>query len=285
MPERLFEYSKLKDEQDEVIKQLHDHGYIAVIGVEGREDLYMNFLKELQAFIALPEEERKKSTPENSYEQGYSVGTEVLEGVPDTHKSSFYGNVKTPESVWPIAVPNFKNAFMALHEMNTSVGHELLELIGQPLKEHFVNSRALHYLNVQDRKEGSSLNWCGMHRDHSVLTCLAPAYYIKDGQRIPAPEDSGLFIRGHHVKGVPMGAILFQIGETLELMTNGKVIATDHWVQKAFNCERLTYVSFISPKEDYVINSDCGAYSDRYQPGMTFKEFETATYKKYYSAD
>lgn len=280
--EILFEYSKLREQREQVIKQLHDHGYIAVVGVEGREEMYTKFLTELQNFIALPDEEKKKSSPENNYEQGYSVGTEVLEGVPDTHKSSFYGNHRTPESVWPAAVPNFKKTFMDLHEQNTRVGCELLDVIGFPMPEHFVNSRALHYLNVQERKEGASMNWCGAHRDHSVLTCLAPAYYVKDGKRIPAPEDSGLFIRGHHVKGVPMHAILFQIGETLELITSGKVIATDHWVQKAFDCERLTFVSFISPLPEYVINCTADIYGDRYKPGMTFGEFEQATFKKYY---
>ena len=279
---KFFDYQTLKDNKDALMSQLLEHGFVAVVGVPGREETYEAFLKELQTFVNLSDDEKKKSTPDNSYEQGYSVGTETLQGVPDTHKSSFYGNDVTPETVWPAAVPGFKKAFLDIHHQNHKIGMELLDIIGLNIEPSTDVSRGLHYLNVGERTPDSNMKWCGAHRDHSVLTALAPAVYVKDGKRIAAPEDSGLFVRGVHVKEVPLNAILFQMGETAELLTNGKVTATEHWVQKAFGCERLTFVTFMAPKADLVINSTCESYNDRYKPGMTYRQFEEATFKKYY---
>ena len=179
-------------------------------------------------------------------------------------------------------MPGFKQAFLDIHHMNHRVGVELLDVIGLSIEPSSDTSRALHYLNVGERTADSNMKWCGAHKDHSVLTCLAPAVYVKDGKRIPPPEDSGLFVRGVHVKEVPLNAILFQMGETAELMTSGKVTATEHWVQKAFGCERLTFVTFMAPQPDVVIHSTCEAYKDRFTSGMTYRQFEEATFKKYY---
>lgn len=86
-------------------------------------------------------------------------------------------------------------------------------------------------------------SWCGDHLDHSLLTALCPSMYLfhPSGQptlqplAVPAPTASaGLYIRtraGKEVKAViPSDCMAFQTGEALELLTEGRLKATPHYV-------------------------------------------------------
>ena len=62
---KFFDYHHMKEEKEAIIAQLHAHGFVAIVGVPGREEIYEAFLKELQAFISLSDAEKKQSTPDN----------------------------------------------------------------------------------------------------------------------------------------------------------------------------------------------------------------------------
>lgn len=143
--------------------------------------------------------------------------------------------------------------------------------------------RMLHYGAVSTDNDDASPYWCGMHKDHGYFTGLIPDLYLRDSEPIDKVEGSGLHIRGVPTT-VPEDCLAFQVGESLELVSNGEVVATEHDVRKAFGCDRLTYATFISPTNDYVIRST-NTTNDRYQPGMTFKEFGDASYAKYYGSN
>ena len=170
---------------------------------------------------------------------------------------------------------------MLFRSLISETGKHILTTIDRSLPDYVIKMRMLHYGAVTTKTDDSSPYWCGRHRDHGYFTGLLPAFYFKDGEPISKPAGCGLHIRGTPVT-IPEDCLAFQVGETLELVSDGETVATEHDVRKAFDCERLTFATFISPTDDYVIVSDIET-NDRYEKGMTFKEYGDASYKKYYS--
>jgi hypothetical protein len=103
-------------------------------------------------------------------------------------------------------------------------------------------ARLLHYFPPSPDAPAPAENepvdsWCGFHLDHSVLTGLCSALYLRDGtDAVPAPSPSaGLYIKTRdgtltQVK-IPADCLAFQTGEALELATGGRLRATPHCVR------------------------------------------------------
>lgn len=139
----------------------------------------------------------------------------------------------------------------------------------------------LYYGEVSKENNDQNPFWCGVHRDHCLITGLCPAVYKKAGIPAIPPEGSGLEIQGKIV-GIPEDAIAFQIGEVAQLVTNGRIKATDHAVRKSFGHERFTPAVFINPARDAQIHSTITDFDDRFENGMVFEEWAQATYKKFH---
>lgn len=89
-------------------------------------------------------------------------------------------------------------------------------------------------------------DYCGTHLDHSLLTALCPAMYLfhlqssQDSNKVepiqvPAPTaDAGLYIKSRNGKtvkaAIPPNCMAFQTGEALQLLTQGRLRATPHYV-------------------------------------------------------
>ena len=96
----------------------------------------------------------------------------------------------------------------------------------------------------------------------------------------PSPE-SGLYIRtrgGDLTKvAVPPDCLAFQTGETLELMTSGKLRATPHCVRVGYansleDISRETFALFMQPETQQVISSN----------GETFGQFSKRIFGEHY---
>jgi len=100
-----------------------------------------------------------------------------------------------------------------------------------------MTGRLLHYFPVKEEVDTSDMKWCGWHNDHGTITGLCSAMYLdKDFNEVdPATledEESGLFEmnRNHEqVKiKIPKNSLAFQIGESAQIHTGGKVDFHQH---------------------------------------------------------
>ncbi|KAI0803138.1 Clavaminate synthase-like protein [Irpex lacteus] len=211
------------------------------------------------------------------------------------------------KNIWPTEdvkeVQGFERAFKDLGSFVFKVGTELA-VACQPFASTYLSdsslslseliktsqtakARLLHYfppspdapLPTEDEPIDS---WCGFHLDHSLLTGLCSALYLKapeiqGGEPIavqsPSPS-SGLYIRtrgGDLTKvSIPADCLAFQTGEALELATAGKLRATPHCVrvgagQGADTVSRETFALFMQPNTDQQLSTteDFGQFSKR----------------------
>ncbi|KAI9638358.1 Clavaminate synthase-like protein [Dioszegia hungarica] len=165
-------------------------------------------------------------------------------------------------------------------------------------------ARLLHYYPVPeatDRDEQLAQDsLCGTHIDHSLLTGLCSAMYLSQAasrqpSEVPAPTSAaGLYIHPRPPKGstekapaikvaIPKDCLAFQIGEALELLTNGRLAATPHFVSgspaasggSSEEVSRETFAFFLQPDVDDVIGRD----------GETFGAFTKRIIGRHYAAE
>ncbi|HUX78897.1 MAG TPA: 2OG-Fe(II) oxygenase family protein [Alphaproteobacteria bacterium] len=280
---QVFDYSSLSSQKNQIVQAFYDRGIIAIQGVPGYVKAYADFIESSRSFINLTEETRAQYTPRDAYGRGWSYGIETFNGVTDAFKGSYYATYPEEDAIlpniWPCQdVPGFKQNYLNLVEIIFRTGKEIQSLLGINIKDVLSVSRMLYYGPVHDSGE---VEWCGEHRDHGLLTGLCPGVCFLKGERIPKPPGTGLFIRGEEIFA-PGDALLFQIGEVAELITNGAVTATEHEVRKAVGgCERYGFAHFIAPKSNYAMESVLSKYNDRFSQGLSYGEWHNRSYAKY----
>lgn len=139
------------------------------------------------------------------------------------------------------------------------------------------------------------------------MTGLVPGMYIKEGTVIENPvPTSGLFIQtrsGDPVKvAIPVNCCAFQIGESSQILSGGRLQATPHAVSGTAipNVTRESFALFLQPNQEFMLNlptsasmedlgtpvrSDIEPIQSRWRPGQTFGEFHWATIKKFVVKD
>ncbi len=186
------------------------------------------------------------------------------------------------------AITSFEVATQNLARLIMQVGQEILPIIDY-MESTCALSRGLDYSAIPEGEDDGNPNYCGEHRDHGIFTGLCPATYFQDGEKVSKPQGAGLMIEGKYVN-VPDDVMIFQIGEVLELLTNGKIRATDHLVRKPMDkgtrVERITMAVFFDPIDhSKTISCDNQAvlskYLDRFKNGMTYGEWHQASLEKY----
>ncbi|KAF8973852.1 Clavaminate synthase-like protein [Flammula alnicola] len=216
-------------------------------------------------------------------------------------------------NIWPKkdekGVENFEEAFKNLSRLIFQVGSELAVACQPFASSYFVNStlslvdlirnsqttkaRLLHYFppspNFAPPSEDEPIDsWCGFHLDHSLLTGLCPAMFLRrtasDPEIIPSPSPtSGLYIRtrgGRLTKvAIPQDCLAFQTGEALEIATNGQLLATPHCVRVgAFSGEdeisRESFALFMQPNTAEYLSKE-----------MTFGQFSRKIFQEHYDSN
>jgi isopenicillin N synthase-like dioxygenase len=154
-------------------------------------------------------------------------------------------------NVWPSNAARFETSYMALGQQVHAIGLLLLAAAARALdlpEDTFTAaitggahvSRALRYLPLQSHQIGTDLLWGEEHTDFNLLTLLPGGrFYDPAGAQSERPDDtSGLYLRtrpsaevplGHRVRGVPPeGCMVAQVGQQLEILTGGRLLATPH---------------------------------------------------------
>ncbi|MEN7536852.1 isopenicillin N synthase family dioxygenase [Aurantiacibacter flavus] len=163
-----------------------------------------------------------------------------------------------PENVWPVEVPDFRPASLALFaEFETAGGH-LLEAIAVALGQEpgFFSAsvdqgnsvlRYLHYPPVAAAREGAVR--AAAHEDINTITLLLGA------------EEAGLELLTRDGEWLavspPEGALVVNVGDMLQRLTAGKLRSTTHRVVnpkgEAAGRSRYSMPFFLHFRPDYVI--------------------------------
>ena len=196
-------------------------------------------------FFALPEEEKRRyAIPGLSGARGYTpFGTEIAKGaklhdlkefwhvgreLPDDHR--LRGSM--PPNVWPDRPDQFRETFEALYAALDHVGAQILSRIAVALDLHGDwfdpaiadgNSvlRLLHYPPVPSAESGAIR--AGAHEDINLITLLLGAE--EAGLELHAKDGTWIDVNP------PAGALVVNIGDMLQRLTNHVLPSTTHRVR------------------------------------------------------
>ena len=240
-----------------------DVGFLYVSGSGVDEALFERLLDAAKRFFALPVEEKMRSYIGLSRcHRGYvPVGEEGVEtGMPDL-KEAFdtaldlppddpdylAGNPMLGPNTWP-DLPGFAEAVTAYYDAVLEVGHRLLWAFAVALGEdpgvfsrHATKTpsqlRLVHYPYNPDAEDGQGI---GAHTDYECFTLLKPT-----GPGLEVLNGAGEWIDVPPVAGT----FVVNIGDMLELWTNGAFVATSHRVRKVVE-ERYSFPLFFNVDYD-----------------------------------
>ena len=235
--------------------------YISGSGID--EALFDRMLAATKEFFALPVEEKMRSYIGLSRcHRGYvPVGEEGVEsGTPDLKEAfdtaldlpaddpdHLAGNPMLGPNTWP-DVPGFAEAVTGYYDAVLEVGHLLLAAFADALGEdpdvfsrHATKTpsqlRLVHYPYNPDARDGLGI---GAHTDYECFTLLKPT----------APGLEVLNGAGEWIDVPPLpGTFVVNIGDLLELWTNGVFVATSHRVRRVVQ-ERYSFPLFFNVDYD-----------------------------------
>lgn len=270
-----------------------DYGlvYVRNHGIDG--DALAAFYDDFLALMARPAEDKQAwSGTDIWFQRGWTPpNTEqalIAGGQPDFKECFFAAPIDLdpaakriyPEiyadNFWPEGAKRFRDAYLALGATLHEVGARLLEgcalaldLPASVLVDAIEGAphvtRALRYLPLGDDQVGTKIVWGEEHTDFNLLTLL-PGGRFQDPAGAPCERpdpESGLYLRarpdaahpqGRMVHGTPPeGCIVAQVGQQLEILTGGRLLATPHVIEAPAQpgYTRTAMAHFIHLHSDY----------------------------------
>ncbi|GAA3196917.1 MULTISPECIES: isopenicillin N synthase family dioxygenase [Streptomyces] len=247
----------------------HDVGFFQLIGHGATEEETGRLLTAMRRFFALPEEQRLAIDNVNSpHFRGYTrTGDERTGGRQDWRDQLDIGAerpARTPQAgepaywwlqgpnQWPAALPELRTAALRWVERLSGVAgkllHELLTSIGADpaFYDGIFGTHAHPHLKLVRYPGGAgdgAGQGVGAHKDYGFLTLL-----LQDRiGGLQVQREDGLF---HDVPPIP-GAFVVNLGELLEVATNGYLRATNHRVVSPPGAtERFSVPFFYNPRLD-----------------------------------
>ncbi|WP_200820454.1 isopenicillin N synthase family dioxygenase [Mycolicibacterium houstonense] len=256
--------SERRDERDRVAAEIgtaaREIGFFYIGGTGIDEALFERMLAATQEFFALPLEEKMRSYIGLSRcHRGYvPVGEEGLENesrpdlkeafdtaldLPADDPDHLAGNPMLGPNTWP-DLPGFAEAVTSYYRAVLGVGKQLLWAFAVALGEdpevfarHATKTpsqlRLMHYPYNADAQDGQGI---GAHTDYECFTLLKPT----------APGLEVLNGAGEWIDVPPVdGTFVVNIGDLLELWTNGTFVATSHRVRRVVE-ERYSFPLFFN---------------------------------------
>lgn len=161
-----------------------------------------------------------------------------------------------PCNIWPDHIPDFevnakhigtlmKDVVVHLSKHIDAFAHEknpeyAPDTLYQAMKTtEKVKGRLLYYFPLSCQDAASEDSWIGWHNDSGFLTALAGDLYVNDdtGEVLSESPDpnAGLYVvdrqdRVVHVS-IPHDCMAVQMGECVQILTGGSVVATPHCVR------------------------------------------------------
>jgi len=260
-------YSEQLSDREAVAAELgraaSDVGFFYISGADIEPACFDALLAATKEFFALPLDEKMRSYIGLSQcHRGYvPVGEEGLNGEKPDLKEAFdtaldlpaddpdylAGNPMLGPNTWP-ELPGFAEAVTAYYTSVLEVGHKLLWAFAVALGEdpdtftrHATKTpsqlRLVHYPFNPDAEDALGI---GAHSDYECFTLLKPT----------APGLEVLNGNGEWIDVPPIeGTYVVNIGDMLELWTNGAFVATSHRVRKVRE-ERYSFPLFFNVDYD-----------------------------------
>ena len=250
----------------------YEVGFFYVTGHGVAPDLQRRALDVAREFFALPEAARLEIENVNSPQfRGYTrTGTEHTGGKSDWREQIDIGPERAALDLgpddpaylrlvgpnqWPAALPELRTVVLDWQAEALRVGREVLRALAAALgqaEEYFdgwfdseanVTVKIVHYPGRPDPKTAQGV---GAHKDYGYLALLQQ------------DEVGGLQVRGADGEWIDVtplpDAFVFNIGEMLEIATQGYLKATDHRVvSPAANVDRYSIPFFLGPRLDAVV--------------------------------
>lgn len=243
----------------EIGKAAAEVGFLYIRGAGIDDALFARMLAATKEFFALPLEEKMRyyiglSTCHRGYvppgEEGLATGMPEMKEAFDTaldlpadDPDYLAGNPMLGPNTWP-DLPGFADAVTAYYDAILAVGDQLLLAFAMALGEdpdtfakHATKTpsqlRLIHYPYNPDAVDGEGI---GAHTDYECFTLLKPT----------APGLEVLNGAGEWIDVPPVpGTFVVNIGDMLELWTNGAYVATSHRVRKVAE-ERYSFPLFFN---------------------------------------
>ena len=198
------------------------------------------------------------------------------------------------------------------------------DLLYNAMKEtEKAKGRLLYYYPLEEKKGDDTSaakedSWIGYHNDSGFLTSLAGDLYVDDTTGEPLPPElvdpeAGLYVTDRsgesiHVT-IPQDCLAIQIGECVQILTGGVVVATPHCVRapratwnpnSSTKVARISHPCFIDSKPTFPLRKPKGCtredvtkagsgegkvppLKDRWtEDGQTFGDFLQKTFSRYY---
>ncbi len=247
-----------------------------------------------KAFFALPDEaKRRYHIRGGAGQRGYvPFGIEAAKGADNVDLKEFWHvgrelpeghrfGPNMPANVWPAQAPAFRTDVYALFDALDKLGRELLASIAifLGLKSDFFDAavregnsvlRLLHYPPMPANPEGVR---AGAHEDINVITLLLGAE--EAGLQLLTSERQWLDVNP------PEGALVVNIGDMLQRLTNHKLPSTSHRVvnpaPERAHLPRYSIPFFLHFAPDYLIETLPNCVSadnpNRYPTPITAQDF------------
>ena len=270
----ILDVSALLDESDpgypDAVAALGDAarhiGFAQIVGHGIDPSLFTDLLAHTRAFFALPEDEKHKvhiarSTNHRGYvppgEEIFAAGTvdakeafDLSVDLPADDPRYLAGHPLLGPNQWP-DLPGFREAVTAWYDAVFALSRRILRAfavaLGEPADrfDRHVSAppsqlRLIHYPFDADAADRPGI---GAHTDYECFTLLRPT----------APGLEVLNAAGDWID-VPLvdDAFVLNIGDLLEIWTNGQFVATTHRVRKVAQ-ERYSFPLFVNVDDDTVV--------------------------------
>lgn len=254
----------------------HNIGFFQLTGYGAGQEKVGELFDVTRRFFDLPLQDRLELDNRKSpHFRGYTrLGHEITQGRPDAREQLDFGPerpavegypdgqpywlVQGP-NLWPeAALPELREVSMEWARLMSAVGEELLKAISVALElpeDHFSDAfegtpawmaKLIHYVGGVVEEAGTQ--GVGAHADYGFVTLLLQDDVGGLEVRPPGSDD------WIPVEPVP-GALVVNLGEMLEVATQGYLLATIHRVQAPPpGVDRYTIPFFWSPRLDAVID-------------------------------
>ena len=275
-------------------------GAISISGIPQFPELRKKLLPLSYKLAHLDEESKKRlEHPESMYNAGWSHGKEKMGDEPDYAKGSFYANplfdkaaddevIKKypyfyPVNIWPKEIPEIEIYFKQLGSVmfNTVVllcdkidnlissrvpSFQRGSLINEMRNTKKVKGRLLYYYPTDSNAEDG---WIAAHNDSGIFTALNSDLFYDDltGKEIENPDPyGGLWIidrnGGQKKVNIPKDDMAVQIGECLQIISGGLLVATPHQVkpskQEGKKIGRASFPVFVDTDIHYKLSAPPG---------------------------